>query len=218
MLLNVGLQKYLRNINNTNFGFKYLILLFFFVILKSEATEKMALKNAFQNLALNSRVKKVKRLKRACCISAAKSVGFVCFFEEEDQWKKIQPSVQRLQAMGIKVMVLGIYPGKVKPLWFVETMNTLMCSIHEFGITGIPKGQKIEDFLNEELDILINCDMQEQFTTNYVSMLSPAGFKVAIDTDKTRKHFDLLIKLENPQLGAFIEQTMFYLSSFKTKI
>jgi hypothetical protein len=135
-----------------------------------------------------------------------------------ESWKKIQPSVQRLQAMGIKVMVLGIYPGKVKPLWFVETMNTLMCSIHEFGITGIPKGQKIEDFLNEELDILINCDMQEQFTTNYVSMLSPAGFKVAIDTDKTRKHFDLLIKLENPQLGAFIEQTMFYLSSFKTKI
>ena len=101
---------------------------------------------------------------------------FVCYFEEEDQWKTIQPAVQKFQNLGAKVMVLGIYPGKVKPLWYVETMNTLMCSLSEFGITGIPKGQKIDDFLNAHFDILIDCDLTEHFTTDYLSMLFNAGF------------------------------------------
>ena len=178
----------------------------------------MSIKSTLQSLTLKAKVKKNQRFKKVCNMAEAKSVGFVCYFEEEDQWKTIQPAVQTFQNSGAKVMVLGIYPGKVKPLWYVETMNTLMCSLSEFGLTGIPKGQKIDDFLNERFDILINCDLSEHFTTDYLSMLSNAGFRVAADTEKNRKHFDLLIKMEEADLRLFIEQTLFYLSSFKTKV
>lgn len=178
----------------------------------------MSIKSTLQSLTLKAKIKKNQRMKKVCNMAEAKSVGFVCYFEEEDQWKTIQPAVQKFQNLGAKVMVLGIYPGKVKPLWYVETMNTLMCSLSEFGITGIPKGQKIDDFLNVHFDILIDCDLTEHFTTDYLSMLSNAGFRVAADTEKNRKHFDLLIKMEESDLGLFVEQTLFYLSSFKTKV
>ncbi|MBS7313533.1 MAG: hypothetical protein SO162_01130 [Candidatus Onthomorpha sp.] len=149
-------------------------------------------------------------------MSEAKSVGMVCFFEEEQQWKELQKAVQQFQSLGAKVMVLGFYSGKVKPLWYVETMNMVMCSLHEFGLTGIPKGQKTEDFLSERFDILINCDLESHFTTDYVCKLSPSGFKVAIDTEENRKHFDLLIKMEDRNLNLFVEHVLFYLSSFKS--
>ncbi len=177
----------------------------------------MSLKTAIQSLTLKSKTRKFQRIKRVCSISDAKSVGFVCYLENEDQWKTIQPAVQHFQTLGSKVFVLAIYPAKVKPLWYVETMNTLMCSLNEFGIGGIPRGQKVEDFLKERFDLLIDCDFAEHYSTEYLSRLSPAGFKVAIDTERNREYFDLLIKMEEPELEFFIEQALFYLSNFKTE-
>lgn len=176
----------------------------------------MSIKSTIQNLTLRAKVRKANRFRRVCGMSEAKSVGMVCFFEEEQQWKELQKAVQQFQSLGTKVMVLGFYSGKVKPLWYVETMNMVMCSLHEFGLTGIPKGQKTEDFLSERFDILINCDLESHFTTDYVCKLSPSGFKVAIDTEENRKHFDLLIKMEDRNLNLFVEHVLFYLSSFKS--
>src|SRR5574344_318344 len=107
----------------------------------------MSIKSIIQNLTLKAKVRKANRFRRVCGMSEAKSVGMVCFFEEAQQWKELQKAVQQFQSLGAKVMVLGFYSGKVKPLWYVETMNMVMCSLHEFGLTGIPKGQKTEDIL-----------------------------------------------------------------------
>lgn len=178
----------------------------------------MSLKSHLQRLYLQAKMKKVQRDRKACGMTEAKSVGFVCFFEEEQQWKEIQPAVRMFQSLGAKVMVLGIYPGKVKPLWYVETMNTVMCSLSEFGMAGLPKGQKVNEFLKERFDILINCDLSEHFSTEYVCLLSCAGFKVANDTAKNRKYFDLLINMEEEsKLEDYINQVLFYVSSFKKK-
>ena len=177
----------------------------------------MSLKSTIQTLSLQAKMKKIKREKKACGMTDAKSVGFVCFFEEEQQWKDIQPAVRKFQSCGAKVMVLGIYPGKVKPLWYVETMNTVMCSLSEFGITGLPKGQKVDEFLKEKFDILIDCDLSGHFSTDYICLLSYAGFKVAKDKKKNRQYFDLLINMEETELEDYINQVLFYISKFKRK-
>ncbi len=190
----------------------------FFVILKLEEHTEMSLKSTLQTLSLQAKLKKIKREKKACGMAEAKSVGFVCFFEEEQQWKEIQPAVRKFQSSGAKVMVLGIYPEKVKPLWYVETMNTVMCSLSEFGMMGLPKGQKVNEFIKERFDILIDCDLSGHFSTDYICLLSCAGFKVANDTEKNRKHFDLLINMEGEtELEDYITQVLFYISKFKKK-
>lgn len=149
-------------------------------------------------------------------MAEARSVGLVCFLQEEKEWNAIKPAMKPFQALGAQVYVLAIYPAKVKPLWYVETMNTLMCSECEFGISGIPKGQKVKEFLKQRFDILIDCDLSEHYSTMFLSTLSLAGFKVGLDTEKNRRHFDLLINMQESNTETFVEQVLFYLSVFKT--
>ncbi len=176
----------------------------------------MSLRNALQMLSFRNKAASLVRSRKVYNLESARTVGFVCLLEDEQEWKDIQTAVNRFQQSGAKVRVLSFYPEKVKPLWYVETMNIVMCSLKEFGLMGIPKGKRVDEFMKDRFDILINLDLNGTFATNYVSVLSTAYFKVGIENQENRKFFDLLIKMENMDLKTYLEQVMFYLSVLKT--
>jgi hypothetical protein len=107
---------------------------------------------------------------------------------------------------------MGVFYGNLKPLWFIETLNVTLCSDKELGLMQIPTGMHLDEFLSKEFDLLINFSITEHFAPFYIAALSKAKFKIALDTQINRNHFDLLLKLEKTNMNDFKEQLIHYLS------
>ena len=107
---------------------------------------------------------------------------------------------------------MGVFYGNLKPLWFIETLNITLCTDKELGLMQIPTGMHVTEFLSKEFDMLVNFSIKEDFAPFYIAALSKAKFKIAIDTENNRKHFDLLLKLKEVNMKEYRNQIIHYLS------
>ncbi len=82
---------------------------------------------------------------------------------------------------------------------------------------GIPKAEKVSDFLEIEFDLLLNIAQEANFATNYVTALSKAKFKIGSSTNE-QNYFDLNIKIEeNTDTLYLAKQQIFYLALLNKK-
>ena len=80
-------------------------------------------------------------------MNAARTVGIVCLVDKETNWNEIRKVTKEFHEKGAKVEVMGVFYGNVKPLWYIETLNVTLCTDKELGLSQIPTGMHISEFL-----------------------------------------------------------------------
>lgn len=77
---------------------------------------------------------------------------------------------------------------------------------------GIPKPEKVNDFLDMNFDLLLNIAFEPNFAVDYVTALSKARFKIG-SSPNNENHFDLNINVgENKDPLYLAKQQIFYLA------
>lgn len=77
---------------------------------------------------------------------------------------------------------------------------------------GIPKPEKVGDFLEIHFDVLLNIALEPNFAVDYVTALSKAKFKIGCSPND-ENYFDLNIKIgENQDAMYLAKQQIFYLA------
>ena len=74
-----------------------------------------------------------------------------------------------------------------------------------------PKNELVDQFINQEFDILFDLSIKNYFTVNYVGSLSKATFKIGKQSESAYQ--DLLIDIkENDTVEYLIDQIKHYLN------
>lgn len=170
------------------------------------------IRDTIQSLVFKIKLRKHNREKQMSSMNAARSVGVVCLVDKEANWNEVKKVIKEFQDRGAKVEVMGVFYGNVKPLWYIETLNVTLCTDRELGLLQIPTGMHLKEFISKEFDVLINFSITDHFAPFYIAALSKAKFKIAIDSDKHRNHFDMLLKLEDVNMEEYQKQLIHYLS------
>ncbi|MFA7081676.1 MAG: hypothetical protein WC135_03600 [Bacteroidales bacterium] len=165
-----------------------------------------------QSFVLKAKLKRHQREKKVSSLNSAKTVGIVCLVDKEINWNIIKTLIKEFQDNKAKIEVMGVFYGNLKPLWFIETLNVTLCTDKELGLSQIPNGMHVDEFLAKEFDLLIDFSIKDDFAPFYLSALSKAKFKIGLDTENNRKHFDLLLKLKETNMNEYKNQLIHYLS------
>jgi len=81
-----------------------------------------------------------------------------------------------------------------------------------------PGTQRVQDFINEEYDIVIDLSMKDCFPLQYIAGLSHAKFKVGRYDDKNAGIYDFMLDVNaNIKLEDFIKECKHYLSIINKK-
>jgi hypothetical protein len=85
-------------------------------------------------------------------------------------------------------------------------------TIADLNWWGIPKPDKVGDFIEIEFDLLLNIALEPNFAIDYVTALSKSKFKIG-SSPNDENHFDLNIKIgENQDAMYLAKQQIFYLA------
>ncbi|MEX2380336.1 MAG: hypothetical protein WD530_06315 [Vicingaceae bacterium] len=135
---------------------------------------------------------------------------------ENDQL--VRKMAQFLKEEGVKVDALGFYNKKGKKV--VVPKDELI--YHYFSPLDLnwlkfPKAEKIIDLKKKEVDLLIDLNLNNHFSLESISTLSPAHFKVGASGNYRNEICDLTLSLKEVNLQELIEQMKKYLSIINKK-
>lgn len=92
----------------------------------------------------------------------------------------------------------------------VARANSL--ALEDLNWWGIPKPEKVGDFMEMQLDLLLCLAAEKNYAVDYITALSQAKFKIG-SSEKDNSYFDLNIKIGQNKDALFLaEQQIFYLA------
>ena len=130
------------------------------------------IRNTIQSLVFKIKLKQHHREIEMSSMNAARTVGIVCLVDKETNWNEIRKVTKEFHEKGAKVEVMGVFYGNVKPLWYIETLNVTLCTDKELGLSQIPTGMHISEFLEKEFDVLINFSIKYSYSTLWIKYLN----------------------------------------------
>ena len=82
---------------------------------------------------------------------------------------------------------------------------------------GIPKPEKVSDFIEMDFDLLLCLAAEKNYAVDYITALSRAKFKIG-SSKSDNSYFDLNIKLDQNKDAMFLaEQQIFYLAQLNNR-
>ncbi len=164
----------------------------------------MGLKQKYANKKL---AKLVAAQRRTPVIPAMKSHSKVVVIWQPSQKPVVQYLRDHFNKQGAIFRDYCIFDKDSNP---ANETNTL--TISDLNWWGIPKAEKVNEFLEMDFDLLLNIAMEMNFAVEYVTALSRAKFKIGC-SENDKNHFDLNIKIgENRDAMYLAKQQIFYLA------
>jgi hypothetical protein len=136
----------------------------------------------------------------------AKTIALVFDATKNDTRKIVESFAQKLRNKGKKVTLFAYINIKEKPSMPFKFFNK-----KEVNWFGIPKGETVQQFLNDTFDMLYCLFNGENLPLEYIGALAQAHFKVGPYTHDLIR-YDLMIDTQNDDLQEFIHQIEFYLT------
>ncbi|GAB4297342.1 MAG: hypothetical protein Kow0068_21570 [Marinilabiliales bacterium] len=181
---------------------------------KDLSTEKN-IKSKIAYAILNNKIKKITRQKGTFNLENAKSIGILFNARNIAYYNSAREFFNYLKNKRIDIWSLG----------YTEDPDVIEAYSYQIGMNHFtkkslnwykkPKGNNIDQFINKELDILIDLSLIDFFPIHYIVGLSKAKMKVGIYQEHS-KYYDLMIDIgDNKNLDFYIEQLKHYLSIIK---
>ncbi len=137
------------------------------------------------------------------------SVGIIFDYDSYHDYVFFQDLMNALGIMDNKIRFIAmINQEKNKP----NSWDSFF-SLENFDWLGRPKSVEIDEFTNQNFDLLISYYKTNKDQLNFVTALSKANFKIGINNQDPRLH-DLIINIEPSQTEVF----KFELSKYLTQL
>ena len=162
--------------------------------------------------------KKLSRTKRSLFysnISMVKTIGIVWDASNPDDFDSLSRFHQKMLERKIEVKIVGYYPKKELPDRYTAIRYLSLIKSNELNYFYIPVASEVNSFITNKFDILIDINFNNQFTVQYLSVLSAASFKVGLyenDNAALNNHFDMMMEIKKPvDLENYLNQIIHYL-------
>lgn len=142
-----------------------------------------------------------------------KTVGIIFDSTNPEDFELVKRYVTYLREHRKKVKVIGFYPAKRIPEMTYSKLEYDFFSSKEINWFGKPSSIVVQNFINEEYDLLIDLNINDHFSLKYISALSGAAFKVGKYNEKDIEIYDMMIDSDNTKtLKYFLRQVDIYLT------
>jgi hypothetical protein len=176
------------------------------------------IRNYFWNAEIKNKLPKLVRSKKIIHPANAKSIGIIYKVGEEKDYLIVTGFVGRLQNDKKEVRTLGWINLNAPPHYCYPRLMFDYITERNINWFYKPYGEKINDFINREFDILLNIDTTDNPSLTYAAALSKAKLKVGIYSEKNKDYYDLMISLDTPiEVPELIEQMMSNIAMFAEK-
>lgn len=135
----------------------------------------------------------VQRKKHFESFAKAKTVGIVFNATNKEEFELVKQYVRYLKDADKKVKALGFFNTDKVPNLTYTKLEWDFFSIKDLSWNYIPNKKIIENFINEEYDILIDLNLHHDFPLYYIASLSKAHFKIG--KFNTNADYDLMIEM-----------------------
>jgi hypothetical protein len=141
----------------------------------------------------------------------AASVGILFDGTELDDRETIVNYAEKLKKAGKKVTLLAFFDNKLKS----EDFTFKHFNRQQLDFALRPKSRDVLEFAEQRFDLLLNLSNRNILPLDYIAAHSKAKFRVGPFTEKTFC-YDLMIEHSGKKdLGAFIQQVVFYLKKMR---
>lgn len=165
---------------------------------------------------LRKRLKNLKRQVKTHNFNTAKSAGILFSSPDEQSFNAIKEFLLFLSEKDIKVIALGYVPSKKVPQQFLMRKGINFYCNTDLNWYYKPKNEMVDQFMNQNFDVLFDLSMKDYFTVKYIGSLSKAAFKIGKQSDNGYQ--DLVIDVnKNISVDYLIEQIKHYLNILNNK-
>ncbi len=172
---------------------------------------------AFAKYRFQKEIKGFQRNRKVIGIHDAKKIGVLYNATEMEDFEIVKTYVRKLLADKKEVVSLGYVDKKELPATQFAKLGLDFFSRKNLNWYMVPNSPLVENFINEEFDILINLNIGLCFPLQYISAISKAKFRVGQYDMKNTGFYDFMIHTpKNETLKHFIEQTDYYLNKINT--
>ena len=150
-------------------------------------------------------------------LKQATKVGILYDGDQVEVHNQIKKYIRKLkEEEGIrKITALGYSTLKEAPDHLQAKLDFEFFTKKEVNWYGRPSGARVQNFLAETFDILLDFSEQKELALQFVLVNSPAKFKVGRFTERADAPYDLMINTgETQSLSHLIAQTHHYLKVF----
>lgn len=121
--------------------------------------------------------------------------------------RELLNTLNKYTADGKKLFFLG-YVKKLPPF---EQEEILWITKKDMNWFGIPKSQKIKNFVDREFDVLINTSMKTIRPLEYISTYSKAKLRIGKFDAKKTYYYDFMMHMDNDNQYEYLDQVERYL-------
>jgi hypothetical protein len=141
-------------------------------------------------------------------IDTASNIGIIYCGDNPDDVELIKNHVQALRNMGKQVKSLGFIHVKEFPLGLNGSMMQQYFALKELNWYGKPSSQFINNFVNDEFDILFDFGLPTQLPIMFVSSMSKAKCKVGRYIEKYSDLYDIMIEADESKKLDYVVKTI----------
>ncbi|MBL7884451.1 MAG: hypothetical protein JNL69_10315, partial [Bacteroidia bacterium] len=136
------------------------------------------IKSAIANRALNKELVQHKRELKPFKFnfSEIRNVGILFDSSNPEDFELVKRYVVYLREHTKKVKVIGFFSSKNIPSLTYSKLEYDFFSLKELNWLGKPTSNIIDNFINEEYDLLIDLNIHDHFALKYIASLSKAKF------------------------------------------
>ncbi|WP_298541041.1 hypothetical protein [uncultured Aquimarina sp.] len=161
-------------------------------------------KNALKK-SIESHIKKRKSLAKE--VSGIKSLAVLI---DASQSVNVLSVVKLANELGVKSERLKVMGYKEDQKEISDDKDAAYYNDRSFGVNGSVKSNSLNDFINNDYDVLINFYSESKLELDYVAAASKAKFKVGFAEIDNRIN-DLVIGAANQNINLFISELKKYL-------
>jgi hypothetical protein len=160
---------------------------------------------------LNRKFQSVDRKRKIHNFSTARKAGIIFSFHNEEDFQAVKEFKKYLEEKNIQTSVLGFVNDKKIPDHLLLRTGFNFFCLNNLDWYFRPANPFIHDFLLDKFNILFDFSVIDYFPVHYISLLSPAEYKVGRLTET--EQYDLMIDIkQNKHLPFFIEQVKHYMN------
>lgn len=142
-----------------------------------------------------------------------KTVGILFDASNVEDFELVKRYVVFLREHTKKVKVMGFFSAKEIPALTYSKLEYDFFTSKEINWLGKPTTHLIDNFINEEYDLLIDLNIHDHFALKYIAALSKAKFKVGKYKEEDESIYDMMIDADNTQtLKYFLRQIDTYIT------
>jgi hypothetical protein len=165
---------------------------------------------------LNRKAHSVTRHRKIHNFSTARKAGIIFSCQSEEDFQAVKDFKKYLEEKNIDTSVLGYINDKKIPDHFLLRAGFNFFCLKNLDWYYRPANRNIDDFILNNFNILFDFSVNDHFPVQYISLLSPAEYKVGRLTGTDQ--YDLMIDIKkNRHLPFFIEQVKHYMNLIEIK-